>query len=179
MDEFSLPTSQQFLEWKAFYREHFFRQFMMALEHTSDYHIFRKEFDQAYSLAWKQVHLAPLEEKAHRRMMRILSLNRRRSAAIEQYQACRRILWDELGVEPSPETNRLFEQIREGRPLDVEQPARQPEPVPIPLTPFFGREEELEWISRCLPNPVCRLLTSNRDARRGKKPVSLAGCAEL
>ena len=38
-----------------------------------------------------------------------------RIMAIEQYGICRRLLSDELGIEPEPETGALFEQIKAGR----------------------------------------------------------------
>ncbi len=46
--------------------------------------------------------------------MRLLALTGRRGAALSQYDTCRRVLADELGVEPRPETVALYEQIRRG-----------------------------------------------------------------
>ncbi len=47
--------------------------------------------------------------------MRLLALSGRRSEALAQYQTCRRLLAEELGIEPSQETMQLYEQIRDGK----------------------------------------------------------------
>jgi DNA-binding SARP family transcriptional activator len=46
--------------------------------------------------------------------MRVLALNGQRSAAMAQYETCRRILTREMGVEPTQETMALYERIRAG-----------------------------------------------------------------
>jgi DNA-binding SARP family transcriptional activator len=48
-------------------------------------------------------------------MMRLLAYTGQRSAALFQYEICRRVLAGELGVEPDAETTALYEQIRTGR----------------------------------------------------------------
>jgi hypothetical protein len=58
--------------------------------------------------------LEPWLEEAYQQLMRLLALDSQRSAALAQFQACRRILSDELGVEPSAETIHLYESIRDG-----------------------------------------------------------------
>jgi ABC-type oligopeptide transport system substrate-binding subunit/DNA-binding SARP family transcriptional activator len=56
----------------------------------------------------------PLLEGAHRQLMRLLAYDDQRGAALAQYEACRQVLDDELGVEPDEETTRLFQQIQAG-----------------------------------------------------------------
>ncbi|GAC1404350.1 MAG: hypothetical protein NVSMB49_22750 [Ktedonobacteraceae bacterium] len=48
------------------------------------------------------------DEEAHRQLMRIYAAQGRRSEALRQYQLCERILVEELGVQPMPETRSLF-----------------------------------------------------------------------
>jgi hypothetical protein len=74
----------------------------------------RGEYARALPYAWRQVELEPWQEKAHRQLMRLLALNGQRSAALTQYETCLRALLEQLGVEPAPETTRLYEQIRDG-----------------------------------------------------------------
>jgi hypothetical protein len=59
-------------------------------------------------------------------MMRLLVMSGRRSAALVQYETCRQVLEDELGVEPTWETTSLYEQIRKGEPLEIEIPDISP-----------------------------------------------------
>jgi DNA-binding SARP family transcriptional activator len=46
--------------------------------------------------------------------MRLLAGSGQRGAALAQYETCRRVLAEELGVEPGPETTALYERIRDG-----------------------------------------------------------------
>ena len=64
--------------------------------------------------AWRQLALDPWREESHQQVMRLLARCGRRSEALAQYEACRRVLAQELGVEPGAETTRLYEQIRDG-----------------------------------------------------------------
>ena len=56
--------------------------------------------------------LEPWQEEGHRQMMLLLAVTGQRSAALAQYAACRRILLEELHVDPMPETNALLARIR-------------------------------------------------------------------
>ncbi len=51
------------------------------------------------------------DEGAHQQLMRVYAAQGRRSEALRQYQLCARILAEELGVQPTPETIRLFQAI--------------------------------------------------------------------
>jgi LuxR family maltose regulon positive regulatory protein len=48
---------------------------------------------------------------AHRELMRCYYRQNDRAAAIRQYQACVRVLRDELGIGPMAETENLYLQI--------------------------------------------------------------------
>ena len=56
--------------------------------------------------------LEPLRDDAHARLMRLHVLAGRRGEAVRQYEHLCARLADELGIEPSPETQRLYEEIR-------------------------------------------------------------------
>ena len=74
----------------------------------------RADYERALRHAWRQVELEPWREAAHRQVMRLLALSDQRVAALAQFETCRRLLADELGVEPEAETAALYEQIRGG-----------------------------------------------------------------
>lgn len=57
----------------------------------------------------------PLREDVHRRVMDMLRKSGQLVAALNQYDTCRRVLESELGVEPSLETRRIFEQVRDAQ----------------------------------------------------------------
>jgi diguanylate cyclase (GGDEF)-like protein len=62
--------------------------------------------------------MAPLEESAHRMLMRLFTRSGRRNAALQQYQLCKSIISREIGIEPSPETQYLYSQILNNQPID-------------------------------------------------------------
>ena len=56
--------------------------------------------------------------------MQLFARSGQRGKALEQYEACHRVLDDELGVAPMPDTTALYEQIRAGH---IEQDRSQPD----------------------------------------------------
>ena len=95
------------------------------------------QLERALTFAWRQLELDPWWESAHRQAMRLLARSGQRDAALAQYQACCRLLAEELAAEPSAETVCLYEQIRDGQlPALRAQPARHPSsrsrPAPCP-----------------------------------------------
>ncbi len=77
--------------------------------------------------------------------MLLLARSGQRSAALAQYGTCRKLLGEELGVEPGEQTTRLYEQIRDGEleiPLVVPVVIAPPEPVP--RRPRFLEVDEAE-----------------------------------
>jgi DNA-binding SARP family transcriptional activator len=67
----------------------------------------------------------PLNEWFHTQLISILGQTGRRGEALHAYQQLRRVLDDELGLEPSPEAQRLqLELLRPGAPAPRHRPAR-------------------------------------------------------
>ena len=104
--------------------------------------------------------LAPWQEAAHQRVMRLLALAGHRSEALAYYETCVRLLRDEIGVEPRPSTRSLVEDIRAGR-VRALTPATALRPLDLPPThaqgsrpPFVGRAEQLAeldgWLEAAL-----------------------------
>ncbi len=57
----------------------------------------------------------PLNEAAHRTLMRLYARTGERNLALHQYQICQETLSRELGVAPEPVTKQLYERIAQGR----------------------------------------------------------------
>ncbi len=80
----------------------------------------------------------PWHEDAHRDLMRALALSGQRTAALAQYDHCRRVLAEEFGVEPSPETVALYDDIRAGTlAASTDTPVTPPVGL-LPLPPYAG-----------------------------------------
>ena len=157
----NVDDSQTFQEWVVFHREQYLRYLLNMLDHLGEFYQNLGELEIAQKYAYMHVKRAPMEERAYRRLMELLALSGRRSAAMEQFQTCQHMLRHELGVDPSPETILLYEKIRSGQPLILseETEIQQPSGLPRAMTDFYGREAELEVIQRCFKNPNCRLIS--------------------
>jgi predicted ATPase/DNA-binding SARP family transcriptional activator len=172
LDGFSLPGCPEFEEWALFEGERLQRLALRALDRLSTWYEACGELEPALQYTWREVELAPWQERAHQRLMRLLARTGQRGAAIAHYETCRRRLADELGVEPSAETVALYEQIRQAAAVST------PSLVPMhnlraPLTPFVGREVELAELGERLCDPACRLLTMVGPGGIGKTRLAL------
>ena len=114
LEGYSLADAPAFEEWVTLQREHLHRLTIETLEDLAAAYEQRGAFEQGVQVARQAVAMDPLRESAHRALMRLLALAGERSAAIAQYDACCRILADELGVEAEDETSALVARIREG-----------------------------------------------------------------
>ncbi|RIK38920.1 MAG: hypothetical protein DCC55_19615 [Chloroflexi bacterium] len=110
----ALYDSDLFEEWVEVQRERLRRQALELFFTLATHHEKQGAWEPAQHYAWKQLEVEPWREEAHRQLMRVLAQSGQRSAALSQYERCRSILADELGVEPEQETMALYEQIRAG-----------------------------------------------------------------
>jgi DNA-binding SARP family transcriptional activator len=111
LEGFSVDDSPAFEEWALFTREQIARQVSSALRRLAVTCERRGDYEQAQAYAWRQLELESWDEAAHQQLMRTLALSGQRGAALAQYETCRRLLAEELGVEPAEETTRLYEQM--------------------------------------------------------------------
>lgn len=187
---FSLPDCPEFDEWHYFESEGLRQALASALERLA--HGASEQGDHAAALSYARRWLAldTLHEPAHRHLMQLYARAGQPSAAIRQYEECVRILDQELGVGPSPETTSLLESIKTGRHLSPVTPAPHPAPsaphavatphhLPSQPTPLVGREAELAAIVQRLADPECRLLTLAGAGGIGKTRLALAAATRL
>ena len=111
---FALPECPDFETWLQMRREAWHRDALALLARISDAHDARLDHVRALPFAVRLLELAPWNEEAHRRVMRLLALNGQPGGALAQYETCCRILESELGVRPGEATRLLAEQISKG-----------------------------------------------------------------
>lgn len=111
---FPLSGSREFLEWKTMRQEYFHRSALQAHSRLAEFHIAKGELSAAEAHARRQLELEPWREVAHRQLMLILFEKGEREAALAQFDTCRRVLAEELAVEPADATKELLERIRAG-----------------------------------------------------------------
>jgi LuxR family transcriptional regulator, maltose regulon positive regulatory protein len=70
--------------------------------------------DDAEALYARALHINPFDERAHRGIMWSRGVRGDRSGALRQFQDCREILADEMGIDPEAETMNLYIHLLEG-----------------------------------------------------------------
>jgi serine/threonine protein kinase/DNA-binding SARP family transcriptional activator/alpha-beta hydrolase superfamily lysophospholipase len=112
LESFNLPDCASFSEWQFFEAESLRQELADLLQKLAGWRANRGEYDLAIEHARRWLSLDPLHEPAHRQLMRLYALTGKPSAASRQYQECRRLLAEELGVEPDAETEELYRSIQ-------------------------------------------------------------------
>ena len=97
----------------------------------------------------------PFQEDLQRDVMRLLYLNGDRAGVIQQYETLRKLLDEEMGVLPMPETRALYDLIINDTFIlpsteTINQFSPTSKSVDKPLLPFLGREAELETLNEQL-----------------------------
>jgi len=92
-------------------REALRQMYLEALTGMGACHEVRGAFEEAIDWYRRALEVDPLREDLHRRVMQAYTRAGRRSAALAQYRRCRKMLREELGVEPSAETQGLYQRI--------------------------------------------------------------------
>ena len=113
MTGFSLPGSPPFELWLLTKQERYHRQVLEILGRLGAFYEETGDFGRAAECARRMVALEPWRESSHRLLMRTLAQAGQDRAALTQYERCRQILAEELDVEPSKRTQRLYERIRD------------------------------------------------------------------
>ncbi len=138
LEEFSLEGCEQFDGWLLLQREHFRVQVTSALEQLAAFHEQAGHLAEAERSVRRLLEYDPLNESTYRQLMRVLARADQRSAALDVYETCRRVLGTELGLAPAVETVTLAEQIRALAPFESHITHVDLPPV---LTRFFGRQQ--------------------------------------
>ena len=109
---------------------------------------------------------------------RLLALYRsgRQADALEVYRSARRVLAEELGLEPSPALQELEQAILRQEPslAAPEAPKGSTRPLPVPPTPLVGRRLELAAVSALFRDEGARLVTLTGPGGTGKTRLGLA-----
>src|SRR5262245_58618163 len=175
---FALPGSAPFEEWALIRREQLHQQALEALDTLAAACERQGDAAALCRYARRQLALEPWREQAHRQLMRGLGLSGDRSAALAQYEACRRVLAAELGIEPEAETTALYEQIRTNQVKNENAELRKASAPDSQFSiaqrapdsqfrdwseapdvgPLYGRQAEVAQLEQWLIHDRCRLI---------------------
>jgi predicted ATPase/DNA-binding SARP family transcriptional activator len=134
----------------------------------------------AIEAAQELLGLDPYRDASHVLVMEAHRAAGNRAEALRAYGWCRHVLAEELGVDPSPETEALYRSLL--REVHGGEPARDvvwstsssdlpPNNLPAQLSTFVGRERELREIRKLLEGE--RLVTLTGPAGSGKTRLAL------
>ena len=122
-----------FDDWLTVERERLRELAINALSRLLDQQTSSAQPDRAIDTAKRLLALDPLSEASHRALMGLYAARGERSHAIRQYETCRDLLKEQLGIEPEAETRALHDAIREGQTpkASEEAPVGGPRVVPV------------------------------------------------
>lgn len=115
LDRMQLPYSEAIESWLMLHRERFHQLVVNACITLITHYEHQQNDQKVKQYTQRQLQLEPWNETAHQRLMQLLVQQGQRTAALHQYDRCRRVLEQELATEPEPATIALGEAIRSGR----------------------------------------------------------------
>lgn len=190
MDGFSLPDASEFEAWLVVQRALWQPRVNQIFDRLSLQQLNAEQIDPAIETVMRWLGQDGLNEEAYRRLMRLHFLNGDRAAALQAYDVCRRLLSEEMQIAPESATEAVLTHIRTAIP-----PVRVPDVaatgqttataqiivhnLPREMTPFFGRESELEDIGRDLLEHTYPLVTLVAEGGAGKTRLALAAARRL
>jgi DNA-binding SARP family transcriptional activator len=113
LEALSLPDAPEYELWALSERAAFRRLYIRALDEINARLIAAHLYDLAITYAQRRLQLDPLVEAAHGQLIWLYAQTGQRQAAFRQYQQCRKILHDELAVEPSHELQELYTKLKQ------------------------------------------------------------------
>ncbi|MGJ3245528.1 MAG: ATP-binding protein [Elainellaceae cyanobacterium] len=150
-------------DWLMLERERLRQRALWALETLVDVLAQQHETQGAIAQAQTLLRLDPMYESGYQRLMDLHEQTGDRATALRIYHQCREILQDELGIDPSPDTQRLYHRLLNAEPdaptprynLDevhsqqIQVPISAPVACPSSL-PLIGRDREWSSIRQWL-----------------------------
>jgi len=161
-----LDSAPELENWLLREQERWQGAMIHLLNRLVTYYTERINYIQALSYVQQVLALEPWREEAHRQAMLFLARMGQTSAALAHYETCRRILREELDVEPAQTTQSLRTRIAAMAHLP-----RHPLPPNTPT--FVGRTEELAELTQLLTTPDCRLITLLGAGGMGKTRLAI------
>jgi len=136
-----------FDDWLLVERERLRERALEALARLLAHHVKAGANEVAIQTALRLLALDPLQEAAHRALMRLYDRQGRRTAALRQYETCVGALQRELHADPEPATRSLYLEVLRRQPS---RPVRASHTIARNDTPCVGRTMEIDQLRRAV-----------------------------
>jgi predicted ATPase/DNA-binding SARP family transcriptional activator len=151
LEGFSLTDSPQFDDWSASERDRYRLLAMNGFAELAHRQESLRDCPAALRSMQRALAFNPFQEELQRDLMRLFYLNGDRASMIRQYESLRKLLDEELGVPPMPETRSLYDSLINDSFVSppVESTAESLPTSPMiaqSILPFIGRDAELEML---------------------------------
>ncbi len=185
---FFIRDAPDFEVWARIERERLHILAINAVQALSLHYLATHQYAPGINAVERWLHWDLLNEEAHRTLMRLLAQDGNRAAALQHYERIVTLLRQELGDDPSPETEALYHQLLDDtsslaprEPVDRQRslPVHIPNNLDAALSPIVGRERELAQILERIQKPTCRLLTLVGVGGVGKTRLALEAALYL
>ena len=100
----SIADAPAFEQWELSRREEMTQRVLSLLNRLADAFEHLGDLGRALLFAHRQLSIDPYREEAHRQVIRCYARQGERAAALAHYDRARRLLADELGIDPDPAT---------------------------------------------------------------------------
>lgn len=176
LDGFNLPNAPAFEEWLLVVRERLYLNVLDALQRLFNFYERCGDMIRVQKYGHWLLQLEPWHEPAHRALIRALAATGNYSAALRQFELCRKTLAEDLRLAPEPETMALVAPLRAA----IERPEHDGDPAhPAATTQchkrscaFIGRVAAIETCARFMATSKSRLLTIVGPAGVGKSRLA-------
>ena len=173
-----LPSSYD--DWILPVRERLHQMYVETTDRLIDRFETEHDFQQAIHYAQHLLRQEPLREPTYRKLMRLYMSLGERSSALRIYHSCTTNLRRELDVEPSAETQALYQQLMGVKTAHSPSlPETAPFPTEVPVAPttasIFGRVAEWQELISLWSNltpPQSRFVLITGEAGIGKSHLA-------
>lgn len=169
---FEVNDAPEFEEWRVLLQEQLHQSVINALSVLQQHYAELGEWVAQANAARRQLVLVPWLESAHRSLIQALAAQGLQQLALEQFEACRNVLRDELGVEPSLATQEILQRLQ-AKTTEVTHSRHN---LPKQQRSLVGRRQELERICQLIPHE--RLITLLGIGGVGKSRLSQAAAQQ-
>jgi predicted ATPase/DNA-binding SARP family transcriptional activator len=162
-------------EWILDEREYYHQLYIKVLLRAIEVLRAQSEYNTAIKYAQRLLIRDSTNEKAHQHLIFCHVALGDRHGALQQYEACRKVLETELGVKPARETRALYEWITQSS--DIRSLAARVTNLPIPISSFVGRGRELAEIKQLVSHE--KIVTMTGVGGSGKTRLAIRVATEL